>query len=287
MKRTAILAITVAAAVSVLPITVQNQAPRRVTGVVESAGRPVAGALVEYEEDGEVGVETTTTDERGYFEFESGQQGIVTASKSGLAAISVLWPPWNAMPDLRIELPRSAALEGSLYDMMTRQTILEGKVSVSVDHDASPMSDTVFLEDGRFSFEDLPPGNGVLLVHAAGFAPHRGVLRLDAGEAQEMRIGLLLEGVVSGSVVDAEGEVVPEATVYVIYDAEFEDGELLESFLGGHMHTGDEGVFRVNGIVPDTPFSIYAETEDGRRSDTMTLEVVPGIPIENVILRIR
>ena len=61
--------------------------------------------------------------------------------------------------------------------------------------------------------------------------------------------------------------------------------KILESFIGGHTFTGDEGRFIVNGIVPDAVFTIYAETEDGRQSEALTLEAAPGIPIENVFLR--
>ncbi len=157
-------------------------------------------------------------------------------------------------------------------------------VSLMVDHPINPVSDMAFMEDGRFSFEGLPPGPAVLVTHAQGFAPNSR-MTLGAGAREERRVGLLLEGVVSGGVVDSARQGVPAATIHVVYNAGFEGAEMLESFIGGHAFTGDEGRFIVNGIVPDEVFTIYAETEDGRRSGALTLEATPGIPIENVVLR--
>ena len=172
-----------------------------------------------------------------------------------------------------------------LYDMATRRTVIEGIVSLMVDHPINPVSDMAFMEDGRFSFEGLPPGPAVLVTHAQGFAPTYSRMTLGAGAREERRVGLLLEGVVSGGVVDSARQGVPAATIHVVYNAGFEGAEMLESFIGGHAFTGDEGRFIVNGIVPDEVFTIYAETEDGRRSGALTLEATPGIPIENVVLR--
>ena len=138
------------------------------------------------------------------------------------------------------------------------------------------------MEDGRFSFEGLPPGPAVLVTHALGFAPTYARVTLGAG-AREERVGLLLEGVVSGGVVDSARQGVPAATIHVAYNASLEGVGVLESFIGGDTFTGDEGLFIVNGIVPDEVFTIYAETQDGRRSEALTLEATPGI--ENVVLR--
>lgn len=59
------------------------------------------------------------------------------------------------------------------------------------------------------------------------------------------------------------------------------------SFVGGRDLTGNDGTFAVNGIVPDTEFQLYAESEDGRRSEVVTLTASPGLPLEGVVLRMR
>ncbi len=48
--------------------------------------------------------------------------------------------------------------------------------------------------------------------------------------------------------------------------------------IGGHVMTDDDGLFFVNGIVPNERFSIYAELEDGSRSDVQSLTTTPGDP---------
>ena len=112
-RQQAATAIVVATVLLVTGAVVENQG-RRVSGVVvhapiglETAGAPVANARVEYRESGFAERHAATTDDRGYFEFEARQKGIVTASKEGLATISVGWPP-RFGAQLRIELPQAA-----------------------------------------------------------------------------------------------------------------------------------------------------------------------------------
>lgn len=84
---------------------VQNQTARKVTGVVAhspsglaSAGRPIPNARVEYLDDSADEVQVTSTNSKGYFEFAAGRNGIVTASKEGLATISMGWPHRRRLP---------------------------------------------------------------------------------------------------------------------------------------------------------------------------------------------
>lgn len=292
MAKKIIAAIASVAMLLITSAVVQNQTARKVTGVVmhtpsglASAGRSIPNARVEYLDDSMDEVQVTTTDGKGYFEFAAGRSGIVTASKEGLATISVGWPPRSGVSKLRIELPQPSVLEGVLYDMASRQTVRKGLVTVMVDHPANPLSDSIFTETGRFDLKGLPPGPALIVAHAPGFAPTWSAVNLRAGRVQDARIGLLLEGVVNGNVLDGS-ENVAGAEIFLVYDASFIGAEMIESFVGGRLVTGDDGLFRINGIVPDETFSLHAETEDGRRSNVVTLRATPGIPIENVVLRV-
>jgi hypothetical protein len=286
--------IAVAAPAAILMFTmgvvVENQG-RKVSGVVvhapsglERSGRPVADARVEYAEDDVEGVQVTSTDAKGYFEFPAGRDGVVTASKSGLTTIAVGWPGRSTSAGLRIELPQPANLAGRLYDMATRLNVREGMVSVMVDHRVNPRSSSVFVTNGQYEFRGLPPGPALLVAHADGFAPTYSVVTLDAGAQEQADVGLLLDGVVSGRAVDAAGDPVLGATVHVTYEG-FEGAEILAPFIGGYTMTEQpDGRFRVNGIVPDEGFAIFAEL-DGRRSESFSLRATPGISIEGVVLR--
>ena len=288
------IVVTVATATMLLitGAVAQNQTARKVTGVVvhtpsglATTGRPIANARVEYLDDSAEEMQVTSTDRKGYFEFPAGRSGVVTASKKGLATISMGWPPRSSMSELRMELPQPAVLEGTLYDMATRQTVGDGLVTVMVDHPANPLSDSIFTKTGQFEIKGLPPGPALVFADAPGFAPTWSTVNLRAGRVQNARIGLLLEGTVSGSVLDGS-ENAAGAEVFLVYDDSFEGAEMLESFVGGYLITDDDGRFRVDGIVPDETFGLYAETKDGRRSPAVTLRATPGIPIENIVLRV-
>lgn len=289
------LAALAAALVFIFGDVVENQ-ERKIKGIVvqtptglNTTGRPVANARIEYMGDNSTGVQSTTTDSNGRFELPSGTSGIVTASKSGLTTISVGYidSPNSTMPssELRIELPRPATLSGRLYDMATRRNAGAGMLAVVVDHEVNPRSAADFVTNGQYKFDGLPPGSATLVAHAEGFAPNTKTVTLTAGGSKTADIGLLLDGTVSGTVVDASGNAVAEAYVHVAYDG-FDGDALLLSFVGGHRVSDSDGQFFVNGIVPNEGFAVYAETEDGRRSPSMSLQATPGITIENVTLKL-
>lgn len=271
---------------------VYNQG-RKVQGIVveqpsglRSSGPPVVGAHVEYLEDGDEEVQVTTTDDKGRFEFPSGRRGIVTASKRGLTTISVAWPPRRGTSsELEIVLPPRATLRGTIYDLASRQVVLDAIVALTVKHPANLVTTGAEVEEGgNFRVEGLPPGPAILLASAPGYAPHISALTISS-KSQDVRVGMVLEGAVRGTVVGVDGESVDGASLYVEYNSGFPAGEMLVSFVGGHIVT-EEGEFSVNGIVPGEAFGLYAEL-DGRRSETLSLTALPGTPLEGVLLRIR
>ena len=288
-----VAALAACAAVAFLSIDEVENQERQITGVIArtpsgliTVGSPIQNASVEYVEDGAAGSTAliATTDRNGRFSFTAGGSGIVTASKSGFATISVGWRSDTGA--LRIELPAPATLTGRTYDMASRRTILGAHVSVMVDHEVNPHSSAVLTDTGSFEFRGLPPGSAVLLVQARGYAPTVETTTLAGGRSRNVEVGMLLEGSVVGNVVNAQNNAVGGALIEVMYDG-FADAGLLASGISGHIMTGDDGRFRVNGIVPDQRFSIYAELEDGSRSGSQSLTATPGIPIENVVLTIQ
>lgn len=265
-------AATTAAMLLIAGAAVQNQDPPNVAGVVVHApsggeGQPVQSARVEYRDDntGEVQVKSTNSD--GSFEFAAGRSGIVTISKEGFVTISVGWPP-RERDRLRVELPRPAVLEGTLRNHATGTTVLNGVVTVTVDHPVSSLSDSFFTRTGAFAFRELPPGPAVVVAHAPGYEPFLSNFELRPGGVDDPGIRLRQEVKVSGRVVDGEGnENVGGAEVFFAYNDSFEAADVLESFVGGRLVTNDDGFFLVNGIVPGKTFSLHAETEDGRKSN--------------------
>jgi len=86
----------------------------------------------------------------------------------------------------------------------------------------------VFTENGSFSFDELPPGPTFLIARVPGFAPTIASTTLIAGDAHSTDIGMLLEGSVSGSVVDSHSNAVGNALVEVEYHG-FTDSDLLST----------------------------------------------------------
>lgn len=177
----------------------------RIDGTVIDAvtGAPVARAVVRVE-----GFGHRETDGNGTFVYEAlplGSHPMVVA-RAGYATLygdlTVLRPG-----DLVIRLERREAESGG-------RTLLTGKV-VDASRDAGIPDVVVRIEeagaasvtdpDGRFRFEDLPPGTYRLSVERLGYTSRAHEVELVAGEALESRIVLSADPVpIEDIVVDVE-----------------------------------------------------------------------------------
>jgi protocatechuate 3,4-dioxygenase beta subunit len=107
--------------------------------------------------------------------------------------------------------------------------------------------------EGAFAVRDLAAGTYVLQVGAPGRgeATLRDV-RVVAGRTTDVgTIVLARGGAIRGTVVDADGEGVPGATVTAERDVSFSTGQLA-------AQTGTTGAFEIRGVPPGT-FSVTAE----------------------------
>ena len=259
---------------------------RKVSGTVVDAvsEQAVAGTRVEYEEDGVV--QATRTDEKGYFEFGQGGLGVVTVRASDFGTAYARWPPqWGS--SLRIHLRAPRTVTGAVIDMATRRAISQAVVNVllrSVNDNI--LSDTAITSGGSFTFDDLPAASGrvVYLARAEGFAPRVGDFALRDRGATNVQIGLFLDAVVEGTVLDASGSPVGGAAIEVKYSDDTEGGGLLAGLIGGQVQSGQDGVFRLEGVAPDHEVTLQAVLDDGRRSDTVTVTVGPGMMWTGLVL---
>ena len=150
-----------------------------------------------------------------------------------------------------------------------------------VQHPDNLVSDAARATRGGFRIDDLPPGPGVVVAYADGFAPYVGTISIEAGEQYEVTIGLLLEGVASGRVLDANGSAVAGAVVNTLYA--HTAGGLLKGYIGGLPISDAEGRFGLNGLVPDTAIALRAEL-GGRVSEVVTVTGGPGMIRQNIVL---
>lgn len=261
------------------------QEGRKLTGVVESrvSRRPVVDALVSYADQQGGEMQTTRTDSKGRFEFPRAVSGIVTVSARGYATTKRSWPPRQGR-ELRFELTPPAVLTGSLVDAATRAGV-EGRVTVLTRSRFHHVSKSARVR-GAFQFIDLPAGPTNVYAYAEKFAPYFGQMTIDAGKTKNLQISLLLEAVVSGTVRDADGSPAADADVRVGYGRSLPGADVLAGLARGFTVAGQEGEFRISGLLPDTPILLQAEL-DGRLSDVVTVQVVPGTERTGVILQMR
>ena len=262
------------------------QEGRKITGVVESAStnQPVVNAQVRYDQIG-LEPQTTRTDSKGQFEIPNGTRGIVTVTAQDYATAKRSWP-FRQGRELRFVLTSPSVVTGALTDAVTRQGI-EGRVVVVVHSRFHHVSKGARAR-GAFQFVDLPDGPAIIYAYADGFAPHYGELTVEAGKQRDMQIGLLLEAVASGSVLNADDSPVAGAIVNVGYDESVSGADILAGLAGGHVVSSEEeGGFRIRGLVPDTAIALQAELDD-RVSDIVTIRSIdPGFEQSGIVLRMQ
>ena len=270
--------------VAVLGVAVFAQTGRKVTGVVvDAASRsPVANAHVRYAETGGT-AQTTTTNSKGRFEIPHGIRGVATVTARRYATARRAWPPRTGR-ELRFELYPPARVEGTMVDMATR-ALAEGYVRLYVRGAVNLVNSSARTRNGVFRFDDLPPGPAAVVAHADGFSPHFSTLTVNVGENHSTRIGLLLEAVASGVVVDGNDNPAGGARVRVEYDRTLPGGGFFASSSRGRATTRSDGKFEIRGLVPDTPVALWAEL-GGRRSAAVTVTAGPGMARRGLVLRL-
>ena len=282
--RTAVVLIGLAVFLGVVALA---QEGRKITGVVETAsGLPVVNALVSYAERGGE-LRTTQTDSKGKFEIPYATSGVVTVTARDYATAKRSWPPRRGSSlrggsSLRFTLRSPSVVAGKMQDAVTRRAVT-GIVSVLVQNRFNHVADSA-RANGTFTFNDLPDGPAIVYAHADGFAPYYGEATVEAGKRTELQLDLLLEAVARGQVVDGNGSAVVGARVHVGYESSMRGREILSGLTTGYTMTVDEGIFRIRGLVPDTPIALQAE-HDGRRSDVVTVTIPQGMERSGLVLR--
>jgi hypothetical protein len=105
--------------------------------------------------------------------------------------------------------------------------------------------------DGKFTFDSIPPGNYMINTMHTGYleAPRRPV-HLDAGEQRkDFVLKLTPQGIISGRVVDQDGDPVMNAEIYYDRRATAVGGTRIGP-LSGEESVNGEGVFTITGLGP-------------------------------------
>lgn len=148
-------------------------------------------------------------------------------------------------------------VEGRVVNGVTGEPLR--KVSLTLRRMAASADTLIATSDqeGRFVFENVEPGSYQLTAERAGFLrqaygsrslPYAGTpITLSAGQhLKELEFKLLPQGVISGRVVDEEGEPVPQVQVMAMRAGR---GRARAGIGGGAM-SNDVGEFRISGLAP-------------------------------------
>lgn len=142
-------------------------------------------------------------------------------------------------------------------------------------------------ENGRFRFEGLEPGQYRLTGEHSGFlSMDRGAkdptqvgteVTLTRGEqVMDVHVALVPEAVISGRVVDDDGDPVSEVMVDVV-TREWRRGKLVRARSGRFAWTDDRGEYRVTGLSAGK-YYISAERREALFPDGNEASSAPGQP---------
>jgi hypothetical protein len=117
---------------------------------------------------------------------------------------------------------------------------------------------TLTAQDGRFLFDNLPPGSYRMNVQKTGFAPaiepgRAPAVQVNAGQTTTIDLHLQKGGVIVGRIVDGSGEPVADVRIMAMrrltVNAPGATPRLLPA-PGATQQTNDVGEFRLAGLAP-------------------------------------
>jgi Carboxypeptidase regulatory-like domain len=140
-----------------------------------------------------------------------------------------------------------ATLAGTVVSATTGDPLRKAVVTIE---NGERQFQIVTGDDGKFVFEDIPPGNYMVNPMRTGYleAPRRPV-QLDAGgERTDFALKLTPQGVISGHVVDRDGDPVVNAKIF--YSRSTPVGATRLAPMSGEEDVNGEGTFTITGLGP-------------------------------------
>ena len=124
--------------------------------------------------------------------------------------------------------------------------------------------------EGRYELRNLPAGHYTLTVSRAGY------LSLQYGQRRVFELGTPIQvpegttindvdfvlprmSVISGRIVDEEGEPFAGALVHAVQSTVYSDGRRFTSMASGHATTDDSGAYRITGLSPGS-YTVMTDT---------------------------
>jgi hypothetical protein len=263
--------------------------------VVDADGNPVPGARVVASPDR--GAETMRTGEAqtgddGRFTIDGVDAGMhgVRAIARGHATAAVL--ALAGAKDVRIELGVSASIAGRVVDpdgkAVPAATIAVLQPAGLVDRVVAVSS--VFDAEGRFTIEDIAPGDYFVVAQAHGFAPSTKTAATAKRDPAEVTVAVRRGATLVGTMIDGESKQ-PLGNGKVTVEGALGEGSSAIPLVTTAI-TRDDGGFELAGIAPGRR-SISAgafghhmaivgplDVTEGARLGPITIELSPTAPGE-------
>ena len=181
----------------------------------------------------------------------------------------------SAPPPPLAETTKKATIEGVIVNETTKEPLRRAEISlhrsgkngVRMGPDESAYS-AVTDTSGKFRIENIEPGEYFLDHHktgyvngSSGFGSDVRLLKLGAGESlTDLRYSLLPQAIVTGRVIDDEGEPVQGATV-LLMRYRYGRGSVLTLTPIGQAMTNDLGEYRIVNVHPGKYYLLQANIQ--------------------------
>jgi len=258
--------------------------PERVVriSVLDDAGRPVMGAELEVADEARGDFRSALTDANGEAEF----RGMHFETRDLLARLAHEDHVSSQGFDRKLELPadqpeskhdlvmqRAAKVSGLVKVAREERPLYGARVMIGSDAaDDSPRDWTD--QEGRFEIHGVAPGDTIVTVHMAGFAPELQTVTTHSGEASQLVVELSPGATVSGTVVDAEDQPIEGAEVAAIKWRG-------HSTLGLRAMTDQAGKFVIESAPPDEfEVEVYAHRHKPREQSLSAAAAPVRIKLE-------
>lgn len=208
------------------PTLALTQAATLTGTVTDANGKAIAGASV-YVVPPSGATATTTevkTDASGGYTFSGLAAGSYTVRAYATGYFSATSPAFNIVPGNNtaptLKLAQATVVGGSVTD--AAGNALAG-ASVSIVNAATPTGSALATlstnANGQYTFSSLQPGTYVLRVAKSGFASAVSpsfTVAVGSNTAPTVKLTALVTGSVAGTIIDDEGDAVPNASVYIV-----------------------------------------------------------------------
>lgn len=163
------------------------------------------------------------------------------------------------VPAVCLGQQKTCSADGSVFNSVTGEPVPRARVAV-----LNSRSGVVADGTGRWNVADLPCGPMRLSASKPGFLP--GPVTTTNAPAQDIRIELIPQAVVTGKVLDEAGDPVPNARVTVLLSLVVEGRR---SFVQGSVaNTNDLGEYRIASLPAGKIFVCSSAPPDGPSFDS-------------------